>query len=201
MMFTLQHSILLILAYVWGSIPVGYLLVKMATGKNIREHGSGNIGSTNVKRVAGKKWALLTQLLDMLKGLLPVALYLLLCGEPRFPVAPLGLALALMPVLGHTFSLFLKFKGGKGVNTSLGAAVLLSPVAVFSAVAVFFLVKWRTGYVSLGSLMLALTLPLVQWALYGRSEILYFLLLCAALIVVRHHSNISRLLHRNELKP
>ena len=190
---------LLFVTYLLGSIPVGYLLVKYVTGKNILEQGSGNIGSTNVGRVAGKKWSLATQLLDMLKGLLPVALYLLFSVHLKIQSDRLVYLFALAAILGHNFSIFLHFKGGKGVNTTLGATVLLAPVAVFSSVAVFFVVKWLFKYVSVGSMVLALTMPLVEWIQNGTSNTFYFLLLCSLLILLRHQNNIKRLLRKKEL--
>jgi len=198
-MYTIILIALLFLTYLLGSIPAGYLLVKYATGKNILEQGSGNIGSTNVGRVAGKKWSLATQLLDMLKGLLPVALYLLLSGHFKIQSDVLVYLFALAAIWGHNFSIFLRFKGGKGVNTTLGAAVLLAPVAVFSSVAVFFVVKYFFKYVSVGSMVLGLTLPLVEWIQNGTSNTFFFLLLCFLLILLRHQSNIRRLHSKEEL--
>ena len=190
--------ILIVATYLIGSIPVGYLLTRYATGKNIREYGSGNIGSTNVKRIAGKKIALITQLLDMLKGLLPVSLYLLFfsnSGAASYWVY--GIALA--AILGHDFSVFLKFKGGKGVNTTLGASVLLAPVAVFGSVALYFIVKWRFKYVSLGSLVLAAALPIISFIQNNITPTFYYLLICTALITVLHAKNIQRLLRNEEI--
>lgn len=197
-MLSIQHVLFILLAYLLGSIPVGYLIVKQVMGENILQQGSGNIGSTNVGRVAGKKWSFITQILDMLKGLTPVGICLLFSSEntPELLVYALGTA----AILGHNFSLFLKGKGGKGVNTTLGAAVLLSPLAVFGAVASYFLVKWQFKFVSLGSLVLGAVMPLIEWILNGLNPTFYFLLLCFLLILVRHHSNIKRLLHKKELQ-
>jgi acyl phosphate:glycerol-3-phosphate acyltransferase len=190
--------ILIVGAYLVGSVPVGYLLTHYATGKNIREFGSGNIGSTNVNRIAGKRIALITQLLDMLKGLLPVSLYLVFfSNSDALPYGVYGVALA--AILGHDFSVFLKFRGGKGVNTTLGASVLLAPVAVFSSVLLYFIVKWRFKYVSLGSLVLSAALPLIDFILNGITPTFYYLLICTALITVLHAKNIQRLIRNQEL--
>ena len=190
--------ILIVATYLIGSIPVGYLLTRYATGKNIREYGSGNIGSTNVKRIAGKKIALITQLLDMLKGLLPVSLYLIFfSNSDASSYWVYGIALA--AILGHDFSVFLKFKGGKGVNTTLGASVLLAPVAVFASVALYFIVKWRFKYVSLGSLVLAAALPIISFIQSNITPTFYYLLICTALITVLHAKNIQRLLRNEEI--
>jgi len=188
----------LLLTYLLGSIPVGYLLTKFYTGHNILELGSGNIGSTNVKRIAGKKVSLITQVLDMLKGLLPVALFLIF--QPVVFSPNYALMLALAAILGHDFSLFLKFKGGKGVNTTLGALVLLAPYSVFIAVALYFIVKWTFKYVSLGSIVLALTMPLVEIIGYGFTPKFYYILVCAILIIFLHRENILRLIKGKELR-
>ena len=188
-------------AYLIGSVPFGYIFTKRIAGINIREHGSGNIGSTNVRRVAGPEVALFTQLCDMLKGLMPVGAVMYLQYSniytfDEFFVYAVGLA----SILGHNFSLFLKFKGGKGVNTTLGASVLLAPVSVFASVLVYFLVKWRSGYVSLGSLCLALTLTLTEMIIHPISYLFYYLLTCSLLIVLMHIPNIKRLVEGTESK-
>ena len=196
---TLFYEILFILlSYFLGSIPVGYLLTKYYTKKNILELGSGNIGSTNVRRVAGKKIALITQLLDMLKGLLPVSLYLIF--NPKISIPYYILILALAAIIGHDFSIFLKFKGGKGVNTTLGASILLAPYSVFIAVTIFFIIKWKFKYVSLGSIAIAITLPLIEIIIHGLSPIFYYLSICSVLIIILHYKNIIRLIKGTELK-
>ena len=195
---TLFYEIIfLLLSYFLGSIPVGYLLTKFYTGQNILEQGSGNVGSTNVRRVAGKKLSIITQVLDILKGLLPVALFLVFKPSVSTPYYILMLALA--AIVGHDFSLFLKFKGGKGVNTTLGASVLLAPYSVFIAVGLYFIVKWRFKYVSLGSMVIAFTIPLIEIILHGLTPTFYYLLICSFLIVVLHRENIIRLIKGKEL--
>lgn len=186
-----------VISYLMGSIPAGYWLTKWSTGKNILEHGSGNIGSTNVKRIAGKRIALFTQLIDMLKGLLPVSLFLLFFANDSSPYWVYAVALA--AIVGHDFSIFLKGKGGKGVNTTLGASVLLAPVAVFGAVALYFIVKRLFKYVSLGSLVLAAALPAIETIMHGFSPTFFYLIVCMLLIVVLHRKNIVRLLRGEEL--
>lgn len=199
-------EILFVLAtYLIGSIPVGYLLIRYLTGQNILELGSGNIGSTNVRRVAGKKIAAITQLLDMMKGLLPVGLYLYLTYDSTltyFQNIVFDLSIyyvALASILGHDCSIFLKFKGGKGVNTTLGASVLLAPLSIFTSVAFYFIVKWRFKYVSLASIVLAITMVVSEFILCGITPTFYYLLVCMVLIIVLHYKNISRLLHNQEL--
>lgn len=192
---------LIVLSYLLGSIPFGYLFTRKFTGKNIREHGSGNIGSTNVKRVAGSKVALITQLYDMLKGLLPVGSILLLKYFKIFTFPDTYIyMIALAAILGHNFSIFLNFKGGKGVNTTLGASILLSPIPVMIAVLVYYMVKWATKYVSLGSICLSITLPVCEFLIHKSSYEFYYFILCAALIIVMHLPNIFRLINGNENK-
>ncbi|MRT92703.1 glycerol-3-phosphate 1-O-acyltransferase PlsY [Ancylomarina sp. 16SWW S1-10-2] len=188
--------VLLVLTYLLGSIPFGYLLIKFSTGKNILKHGSGNIGSTNVRRVAGKKMSIVTQLLDMLKGLIPVALFLTFStslANPNFIFM-----LALVAIIGHDFSLFLKFKGGKGVNTTLGASVLIAPYSVFISVAIYFIVKWRFKYVSMGSIALAIAMPIVELILHEITPTFFYLAFSSVLIILRHQKNMIRLLNGTE---
>lgn len=192
---------LILIAYLSGSIPFGYLFTRKFTGKDIRELGSGNIGSTNVRRVAGAKVALLTQLCDMLKGLLPVGAILLVQNTELYIFGDTYIyMIALAAILGHNFSVFLNFKGGKGVNTTLGASILLSPVAVLVAVLVYYIVKWRTKYVSLGSICLSITLPVCDFLIHKTTFLFYYFVLCAALIIIMHLPNIVRLIDGNENK-
>lgn len=159
--------------------------------------GSGNVGSTNVRRVAGKKVAIVTQLLDMLKGLLPVALFLvfnIMGTSPNFIFM-----LALAAIIGHDFSLFLKFKGGKGVNTTLGASLLIAPYSVFISVALYYIVKWRFKYVSMGSIVLAFSMPITELVLKGITPVFYYLTISSLLIIIMHKKNIIRLLKGEEL--
>jgi len=193
------HYLLLFLAYLSGAVPYGYLLTRKSTGLNILQEGSGNIGSTNVGRIAGKRVALQVQLLDMLKGLVPVAmvLYLNRCALVESPDYFVFLV-ALGTIIGHNFSLFLRFRGGKGVNTTLGASVLLAPVAVFLSVGLYFLVKWRFKFVSAGSMALALTLPVAGLFLYDNRWCRHYLLICCLMILFRHMGNFKRLISGKE---
>jgi glycerol-3-phosphate acyltransferase PlsY len=188
-----------ILAYLAGSVPFGYLLTRYATRKNILELGSGNIGSANVKRVAGKKFSLITQLLDMAKGFIPVAVFILFLKDRMVVPEWYVYAVALATIIGHDFSIYLKFRGGKGVNTTQGASVLLAPWSAFIGAAVFYLVKWRFKYSSLGSIALAITLPVVEIFIRGNTPAFYYLLICMALIILRHRENIVRLRNKSEL--
>lgn len=198
---SILQLILLLLAYLSGSIPFGYLLTKSSTGLNILEQGSGNIGSTNVGRIAGKRVALFVQLLDMLKGLIPVSLIYIfnkteLITSPDYFIY----LVAFSTIIGHDFSIFLRFRGGKGVNTTLGATILLAPLPVFCAVAVYYLVKWRFNYVSAGSMALAVTLPVSSAFLHSELLLLSYLVACCCLILVRHIPNLKRLHSGRELR-
>ena len=155
------NALFILAAYLLGSVPFGYLFTKYATGKNVLELGSMSIGSTNVERVAGKKISVLTQVCDMLKGVLPVGTAILLQRNNIIFLEDYFIYLiALAAILGHDFSIFLKLKGGKGVNTTLGASVLLAPIQVLASVIIFFVVKRFTKYVSVGSICLGVSLPL-----------------------------------------
>ena len=193
--------LLIIIVYLIGSIPFGYIFTKKFTGINILERGSGNIGSTNVSRIVGHKIGIITQLCDMMKGLLPVTIIWYLNYSTVYKFDEFFIyAVALSAILGHNFSIFLKFKGGKGVNTTLGASLLLSPYSVFASVFVYYLVKWRLKYVSLGSICLAITLTLTDLFIHKISFLFYYLLTCTLLILIMHIPNIKRLIEGSESK-
>ena len=155
----------ILVSFLIGAIPFGYILVKAKTGKNIQKYGSGNIGSTNVRRIAGKKIAFLTQIADILKGMIPTALSILYLGNDIFrsEIDILSLMVAFACILGHNFTPFLKFKGGKGVNTSMGASFIIDPYTTLISFVVYVLVKLSLKRVSVGSLFIAVSLPLVSW--------------------------------------
>ena len=192
---------LILFAYLLGAIPFGYIFTRKYLGKNIMELGSGNIGSTNVERIGGKKLGLLTQVCDISKGLIPVSIVYILNikGVYNFNEYYIYLV-ALTPILGHDFSVFLKLKGGKGVKTTLGASVLLAPVAVAISVLIYYLVKWKFKTVSIGSMVLALTLLIFELVSHKVGLLFYYLLICTLLIVFKHIPNIKRLLNKSEPK-
>ncbi|MGR0480914.1 MAG: glycerol-3-phosphate 1-O-acyltransferase PlsY [Candidatus Electronema sp. V4] len=191
------HLLLPAAAYLIGSIPFG-LLLSRRSGIDIRQHGSGNIGATNVSRLVGKKIGLLTLLLDAAKGFLPMlAAGLLLGGDD--PSRDLITAFCgAAAVTGHMFPVFLRFKGGKGVATALGIFLYLAPKALLVSVAIFSAVTAPTGFVSLGSLLGAVAmLP----SLYFFDEPLWKLWLAAfvsLMIWIKHQQNIRRLLNGTE---
>ncbi len=180
-------------AFLCGSIPFGLLLVKLAGKGDVRSHGSGNIGATNVSRVGGKALGILTLLLDILKGFLPVFLAKNL-GFGEFALSLLALA----AVLGHVFTPWLKFQGGKGVATSLGVALAFRATMVIPALGVFLVLVLAFRYVSLGSVMAALALPIILlWQ--GATPLVLLLWADISLIVIaKHHENIRRLLKGTE---
>jgi glycerol-3-phosphate acyltransferase PlsY len=181
--------ILLVLgAYLLGSVPTGLLLARAFGDVDIRTAGSGNIGATNVYRTLGKKLGLLTLVGDCLKGLLPVLAARMLQLDPHW-VAAVGLA----AFLGHIYTVFLGFKGGKGVATGLGVFLGISPASILVAILVFIIVLFRWRYVSLASIASAAVVPsLVAFFEKTRSHTLMALLV-AALIIWRHRENIRRL--------
>ncbi len=192
----IQWGLVLLGCYGIGSIPTAYLLVKRLKRVDIRSVGSGNVGATNVSRVAGVKAGLLVFILDAGKGLLAV---LLLARWLPLPLSPTTqLACGLCAVLGHDFPVFLRFRGGKGVATTIGIVLGAVPLVGSACLLIWILcfAIWR--YVSVASLAAAATLPLVQLLLHrAPSEVLLGTAL-ALLIVVRHRGNIERLLQGRE---
>ena len=190
-------------AYLLGSVPTGYLLVRIFRHQDIRSVGSGNIGATNVLRSGGKGLGLATFLLDVLKGALAVWLGGLL-GTLLAPSEPLRNAYALaavFAVLGHVFTIWLGFKGGKGVATAFGVFLVASPWAALAAISVFILVLALSRYVSLASILGALSFPLFAWLLVSGDKPPLFIaaqFFIATLIIVKHHQNIGRLLAGTE---
>lgn len=179
---------LILLAYLVGSIPCGLILTRWITGQDPRAGGSGNIGATNVGRVAGKPLGVATLILDMAKGTLPTALALWLL-EKDWQVGMVALA----AFLGHIFPVYLRFKGGKGVATALGAFGAISPVAIGGVLAVLLLGLWLTGHMSVGSLAGWLSAPL-WFLLTGFSWLMVCLTaLATGIIFWTHRENLARL--------
>jgi glycerol-3-phosphate acyltransferase PlsY len=218
-----------LLAFLLGSIPFG-LLISKAKGINIREHGSGNIGATNVLRVVGKKYGITCLILDALKGFIPVAIATnLIQIESRAIQIPLGfldswalvlpasdamlgqtvqILTALAAVLGHNYSPWVGFKGGKGIATSAGVLLALMPFAVLLLVVVFLVVFVTTRYVSLASIVAAAVLPIMTlWGSWHHGRIqdgtwnkplFIFTVIIGALAIWKHRSNIQRLRNGTE---
>jgi glycerol-3-phosphate acyltransferase PlsY len=183
-------ALALLLAYLLGAVPFGYLLVKLKTGRDVRAMGSGNIGATNVLRATGRGAAVVVLLLDIAKGWLAVWVAGALTAS-----APLWMAAAALTVMvGHAFPVFLKFRGGKAVASCVGAFLCLTPLALLTALVVFVVVVARSRYISLGSISAAATLPLAVW-LISRPDwaMTAAAALAGAFIIWRHQENIRRL--------
>lgn len=180
----------LAIAYLLGSIPFGYLLVKWRTGADVRAAGSGNIGATNVLRTTGRGAGVATLLLDIAKGYAAVWIAGLLTGH-----SSLSMSLAALAVMGgHAYPVFLRFQGGKAVASFVGAFLCLTPAALLAALVVFLGVALWTRYISLGSIIAAATFPLAVWLILHASWSVFGASLVAAVFVIyRHRSNIERL--------
>lgn len=185
-----DHLLLILVlagAYLLGSIPTGLLLGK-AYGIDVRREGSGNIGATNLYRTVGRKVGVMTLVGDCLKGMLPVLAVKYSALPPEY-AAWVGLA----AFCGHVFSVFLKFKGGKGVATALGVFLALSPLAVAVALGVFVVMMLAWRYVSLGSISAAMVMPITVWALGEGRVMIVVTMIIALVVIIRHIENIKRL--------
>ena len=188
-------------AYLLGSIPWGVVLTRIFTSVDIRQQGSGNIGTTNVSRVAGSTLGLLTFLGDVLKGTVPVYLALISAGKNQGTNDLLLAIVALAAFFGHLYPLFMKFKyGGKGVATCAGCFVVLSPLACLSALLTFIIVLFSSKRVSAGSLAAAAVLPFVAWYSTDSLHITVSALIMAVFIFIRHKDNVKRLVTGSEPK-
>lgn len=189
-------------AYLLGSIPSAVWIGKIFYGTDVRQHGSGNAGTTNVMRVLGKKAALPVFIIDMLKGYLAVALVTWSGMESESPAwLYMKMALCLMAVVGHMFPLFAGFKGGKGVATLVGAMFGFSVGGILLCLATFAILVAYTKYVSVGSMVGGLLLPFYS-AICGQSDwqLMVFFSIVSLLIFYTHRANIGRLLHGTENK-
>ncbi|HEY4842292.1 MAG TPA: glycerol-3-phosphate 1-O-acyltransferase PlsY [Terriglobales bacterium] len=186
-------------SYLLGSMPFGYLLVRMFTGEDVRTGGSGNIGATNVARKS-PALGVATLVLDAAKGLAAVLLARALFGGPHQRL--IMTIAAFFAVLGHLFPVWLTFRGGKGVATSLGAFLLLTPKSILCVVILFLLVAVAFRYVSLGSIVVAAAFPLLAWAFheYADSRQLILIAMVSAFVIWKHRQNISRLAAGTEAK-
>jgi glycerol-3-phosphate acyltransferase PlsY len=201
----LTFAIVVIGSYLLGSIPFGYLAGRMA-GIDIRNCGSGNVGATNVIRTIGKSYGYPVFALDFLKGLGAVKMSVLIATRMQLewnPPEMFGIVAAISSVLGHSFPVWLGFRGGKGVATSAGALFGLAPVAALVGVAIWIVTFWLTRYVSVASIAAAAALPFVilitTWLSRTTGKLLFYSSVCLAVVVIwRHRSNLSRLIHGTE---
>ena len=183
-----------LIAYLLGSIPFGYILIKSAKGQDIRSFGSGNIGATNVfrkNRLAG----ILTLILDGTKGYLAVMLAGWLGGSIEWQAVA-----AVCAIIGHVFTFWLRFKGGKGVATGCGAYLALSPSAVFMTLGLFLLILILTRYISLSSIGATAFFPFWAYFFDVPASVLFWATIGAVLIIAKHRENIHRLLSGTESK-
>ena len=199
----IPYAILPVVSYLLGAVPFGYLLVRIMRGIDIRTVGSGNLGATNVARALGTPWFAVVFALDFLKGFVPAF------WGARLAVAHLGaerevaLLYGLAAIAGHIWPVYLRFKGGKGVATASGAVVGIAPAAAGLTALVFLLAFTTTRYVSLGSVLASVALPVAYFAVErsraSRLTVAAFALI-ALLIVVKHRSNLRRILNGTETR-
>lgn len=193
-MLTNEKIIFIFAGYLIGSIPTGYLIGKIFKGIDIRKYGSGNIGATNVYRILGKRAAIFTLVIDFAKGFTLVIL------AKQFIGGILPILVGLAVICGHSWTIFLKFRGGKGVATASGVFFALFPLPMVFSAAIFFFLVIFTGYVSVGSLGGALLLPVTVW-FFERSYLLTFLTIVVSLLIIfNHRGNIRRLIEGKENK-
>ncbi len=182
-------------SYLLGATPTAYLAGRLARGIDLRKHGSKNLGATNVYRVLGWRWAIPVALIDIAKGAIPVALF----GRWAAGGPWLAVGLGIAAVVGHVFSPYMRFKGGKGVATALGVFLALAPVAVLIALPVWGGSLWLTGYVSLSSLVAAASFPVwVKLTAPGAVSAFWASIALAVLIVYSHRANVQRLIAGTE---
>jgi glycerol-3-phosphate acyltransferase PlsY len=188
-----MRVVFIIASYLLGAIPTGYLAFRLTANKDIRQFGSRSTGATNVLRVRGWRAALPVAVFDVLKGFLPAALALRIFHDQNWAA---GAALA--AIVGHTFPVYIRFRGGKGVAAAMGAYLALSLEPFLLGLAVFLVTIAATRLVSLGSLLAAISVPVSQYLLKGASPLTAWFLIIGALLVFNHRDNISRLLQGKE---
>lgn len=198
----MKEFILILVAYLIGSIPTAIIVSKSFFNIDIRDYGSGNMGATNSFRVLGPKFGTIVMIGDMLKGIFAVALYNLLPYylNNELDRTNLMIGLGLAAVIGHIYPVWAGFRGGKGVATLFGMVLAIQPIVAINCVGVFLLVLYLTRYVSLSSIVAGVALPICVLWIYNEKEVFYrvFAVAVAALIVLTHQKNISRLLKGNE---
>lgn len=200
---------LVVSAYLLGSIPFSFLIVKLVSGKDVRQHGSGNVGATNVARTAGRVPGIVALLLDIAKGYAAVAVAKLMVRRPEWPFeaglkpwesVEMWIALAgLLAVFGHMFPVWLGFRGGKGVATAAGAFTALDPIVMAAAILVFAIVILLSRFVSLASIVTAASVPLLFRFLADAPFWRIVISIAIAIaVILKHHSNIARLAQGTE---
>ncbi|MCK5106385.1 MAG: glycerol-3-phosphate 1-O-acyltransferase PlsY [Elusimicrobiales bacterium] len=193
----IEIASLMIISYVFGGVPTGYVLGKYLKGIDIRDYGSGNPGTANVYRTMGKWAGITTFIIDFLKGFLPTMLamgFYLRAGHWWIPVVAGAVA-----IVGHIWTPFLNFKGGKGVATSAGVFMAIMPLPVLGALTVFTIVVAITKHISLGSMAASIVLPILSFALKSYAPLSFMALIVCALIFYTHIPNIRRIISGQEL--
>ena len=188
--------ITLLLAYLIGAIPCGVVVTKLFSNEDVRDSGSGNIGATNVYRVAGRKLGAMTFIGDALKGALPVAYAIYIAGMTSEQIAMVATA----TFLGHLYPVYIGFKGGKGVATGCGIFLALSPLTVTLGLTLFGLILWRSRYVSLASVCAAVAIPIINYFIEHDIPIFLASIFLSGMVIFRHRENIKRLIAGTESK-
>ena len=200
----MTEIILIILAYIIGSIPTSVWVSKSVFGIDIRDYGSGNAGATNSFRVLGSKWGSFVMLVDVTKGLIATSLYILIPFYLNNELARTNfmIALGMVAVLGHIFPIFANFRGGKGVATLLGMALAIQPMVALLCLVVFLITLLSTRFVSLSSMLAGVAFMVLILFIFNEKETIYrlFAIIVAMMVVVTHQKNISRLFKGTENK-
>lgn len=186
-------------AYVIGSIPTGYIIVKLFTGQDIRTIGSGSTGATNVKRVMGKKWFFTVMILDAIKGALPVVLAYFFT-KSFGDIGLLPVLASVFAIIGHSKSVFLGFTGGKSVASGVGTLLALNWQAGLIIAVIWAIITWISKYVSLGSIIALALAPVVMWLLNAPLAYIIYATVAAVYVIYLHRENIKRLIAGNENK-
>jgi glycerol-3-phosphate acyltransferase PlsY len=210
----LSLILLIVVSYLVGSVPFAFIIGKLFKGIDVREYGSGNLGSTNAFRVLGIPLGIMVQILDIAKGLTVVLLLSTFFYHnlpfrnitPFEDITVLKIIAGVSAVLGHTFSVFVGFKGGKGINTAVGMLLSLSPIDVSISAGFFIVILLFSGYVSLGSVVASFIFPVTMFIrenifkveIYGYKTLIVFSIALSVLLIYNHRSNIKRLLYGNE---
>jgi len=194
-----QVAFVIAASYLIGSIPTGYLIVKLFTGLDIRTIGSGSTGATNVKRVMGKKWFFIVMLLDAFKGALPVALTAYY-ATVFVNIGLLPVISAICAILGHSKSVFLNFTGGKSVASGVGTLLALNWQAGLIIACIWGIITWISKYVSLGSIVALAISPIIMWFLNAPIAYILYAIIAAIYVIYLHRENIKRLKDGNENK-
>ncbi len=195
----IELIIIFITSYLIGSIPTGYIIVKMFTGQDIRKVGSGSTGATNVKRVMGKKWFFTVMILDALKGALPVILASLFASSFK-GIGLLPVVAAVAVIIGHSKSIFLNFTGGKSVASGVGTILALNWQVGLMIALIWAIITYASKYVSLGSIIALAVSPVLMWWCKAPVAYIWYCALGAVYIIWLHRSNIKRLIKGEENK-